>query len=374
MRLAARLRPADLPARVLLFVLLVLGACAPLAPRRGPATPLVPPEEAQAQVERLLPTRLADRAGWAADIRTAFTALGLPLDPRHLCAAIAVAEQESGLVADPPVPGLPRIARAEIDRRAAAFRVPRLVVSAALMTPSLDGTSYGERLEKVRTEGQLSAIFEEMAARVPLGGGFLATRNPVRTGGSMQVSIAFAEAEAKARTYPYPVATTIRREVFSRRGGLYFGIAHLLAYPADYPSDLYRFADYNAGRWASRNAAFQRALSRVSGIALVPDGDLLVEGTAPGATERAARAIAPRLGLDPEAAREDLDKGTGPGFLSTDLAKRVFAEADRMGPSPAPRAIVPTIRLAGPKISRPLTTAWFADRVADRQRACLARA
>src|SRR5690606_15817349 len=62
------------------------------------------PMATRATLERLLPDRLPDRDGWARDIERAFTALSLPADVEHLCAALAVTEQESSFRADPAVP------------------------------------------------------------------------------------------------------------------------------------------------------------------------------------------------------------------------------------------------------------------------------
>jgi len=143
------------------------------------------------------------------------------------------------------------------------------------MLTSSNGQSYSERIDHVKTEKQLSDLFEDFIGMVPMGKTFFADRNPVRTGGPMQVSVEFAEAHARQKPYPYPVDGSIRNEVFTRRGGMYFGIAHLFDYPAPYESPIYRYADFNAGHYASRNAAFQNAVALLTGISLTLDGDLL---------------------------------------------------------------------------------------------------
>lgn len=353
-------------------------ALAGCAVTTGPAQPPagLGPTQARALVEQLLPARTPDRAGWAADVQAALASLDVPSTPAHLCAVLAVAEQESGFQADPPVPGLPAIAWREIERRADDAGVPMLAVRAALALPSPDGRSYAERLDGVRTERQLSALFEDFIGMVPLGRRFLASRNPVRTGGPMQVSIAFAEQQAGPLHYPYPVDGSIRHEVFTRRGGLWFGAAHLLAYDAPYERLIYRFADFNAGRWASRNAAFQQALAVASGLPVTPDGDLLPADpdAPPGETERAARVLAARLGIADGALRRELARGEGAGFERSVLWQRVFEYAERLDGRPLPRAVLPRIELHSPKITRRLTTAWFAERVDERHRRCLARA
>ncbi|MEO6154170.1 MAG: DUF1615 family protein, partial [Thermomonas sp.] len=253
-------------------------------------TPQRKPEDVRAELRRKLPVSLADRAGWARDIQAAFAAQDIEPSSENLCAVLAVTEQESTYRVDPPVPGLAGIARREIDRRAAALHVPQIVVESALKFRSPDGRTFAERITALRTEQELSALFEEMAGRVPMGQRLFGRFNPIHTGGPMQVRIDFAARHA--RGYPYPIDGSIRREVFSRRGGLYFGIKHLLGYPADYPAMRYRFADFNAGWYASRNAAFQAAVTLVSGVKLALDGDLILHKVRRGESQAGATETA----------------------------------------------------------------------------------
>ncbi|HEX5307106.1 MAG TPA: DUF1615 domain-containing protein [Dyella sp.] len=334
------------------------------------------PARVRARIARVLPGGTDDRAGWARDITAAFAAQQIDPSASNLCAVIAVAGQESNFQSDPAVPGLGRIARAEIDRRASEHHVPQLLVRAALALHGPDGRSYADRIAAARTERELSRAYEDFIGMVPLGKRLFGDANPVHTGGPMQVSVDFAEQYAREHDYPYPVDGSIRHEVFSRRGGLYFGIAHLLGYPADYSSPLYRFADYNAGFYASRNAAFQNAVTRASGIPLDLDGDLVSYGGEWGArsnTELAVQTLAQRLDLSEGAIHRDLAKGETAAFADTKTYARVLALADRLQGRPLPRAMLPTIRLESPKITRKLTTAWFAQRVDSRYRSCMAR-
>ncbi|GAB2498933.1 DUF1615 domain-containing protein [Pseudoxanthomonas sangjuensis] len=347
----------------------LLAACAtqPRAPERTP-------DQAKAEILRKLPAGVADRRGWANDVYVALSSQDLAASSENICAVLAVTEQESTFQANPPVPNLGKVSREEIRRRAAAHHIPGFAVDAALLLKSPNGKRYGERIDAVRTEKELSGIFEDFLGSVPLGQRLFGGLNPVRTGGPMQVGIAFAE--ARADRYPYPVDGSIRHEVFTRRGGLYFGTMHLLGYPANYPSPLYRFADFNAGWYASRNAAFQAAVSRATGIGLALDGDLLVPGADlghPGATERAVRALGGRLGMDARAIRRALEKADAPAFEETGLYRQMFELAERAAGKPLPRAVLPGIKLESPKITRNLTTAWFANRVDTRWQRCMRR-
>ena len=159
---------------------------------------------------------------------------------------------------------------------------------------------------------------------------------------------------------------------------MYFGIAHLLDYPSSYERHIYRYADFNAGWYASRNAAFQAAVAAATGIPLALDGDLILHdagpGTRVGATEAAVRSLGSQIGMGDPQIRRALEQGDRFEFERTDLYRRVFALAEKMQGRPLPRALIPQIDLHSPKIQRKLTTEWFATRVEQRYRTCINKA
>ncbi len=105
-------------ATLLTSIVLVIAGCA------TPKTDLTTAQPAQirAEIVKLLPAQVSDRSGWANDMQVAFTSQDLAPTRENLCAVIAVIAQESSFQASPVIPGLPRIAHAEIDRPSAANR------------------------------------------------------------------------------------------------------------------------------------------------------------------------------------------------------------------------------------------------------------
>lgn len=346
----------------------------------SPPAPVPPfpayPNEAAARAlvqNKLLPASVRDKAGWSQEIVGAFTGLHLPYRADLLCAAMAVIEQESTWQADPVVPGLGEIVWKKIAEKAGGV-IPVAALKVAFLKPSATGESYTSRIDRLRTEKEMNALFEDMVADARRLGLPVNMKNPIRTGGPMQVSVEFAEEHVRAKGYPYPRKGSWRDEVFSRRGGLYFGIANLLDFPADYPDMRYRFADFNAGRYSSRNAAFQAVVSRLSGMKLALDGDLLIyrdgaPSSSTSSTQLALERLEGRLGMSRAEVSRDLRLEKTPAFSQSALYQKVFALAG----GHAARAVMPQIQLVSPKITRKLTTEWFADRVDGRYKACLAR-
>ncbi|MCC7249124.1 MAG: DUF1615 family protein, partial [Lysobacter sp.] len=93
-----------------------------------------------------------------------------------------------------------------------------------------------------------------------------------------------------------------------------------------------------------------------------------------GATEAAVRKLAGDLGMSNEDIHRELALGRRHAFERSDLYARVYEIADRRNGASLPRATLPRIRLHSPKITRKLTTEWFATRVEGRYRSCMTRA
>ena len=329
------------------------------------------PVDVASVVRQKMPASVKNREAWASALAKTFESQKLAPTQENICSVLAVAQQESNYQADPAVPGLNKIAWQEIDRRAERMHIPVFLVHTALKITSPNGKSYSERLDSVKTEKQLSAIFDDFISMVPMGQTLFGSLNPVHTGGPMQVSIAFAQAHTNG--YPWKMDGTVRQEVFTLRGGVWFGTYHLLNYPANYSASIYRFADFNAGWYASRNAAFQYAVSKATGIKLALDGDLIrYDSDEPGKTELAVRKLAGKLSMSDDEIHRQLKKGDSLAFEETALYNGVYKVAQQKTGKTLVKEMLPGIQLESPKITRNLTTAWFAKRVDDRRAKCMA--
>lgn len=371
-----------------------LAACAPRGTGTKPSVP-PPPSLGVAQVAALIPPKVKDREGWARDVLAALEAESLPPEPPAVCAVLAVIEQESGFQADPAVPGLAKLVRQRLDAEAGRLGVVGRTVLAEVLSAKAPGQSrtFDARLRAVRTERDLDRLFRDMLAHYEreypktyaamdlasalFGEEGLEARNPVTTAGSMQVSVRYAMEKAGEDADPVEV----RESLYTRAGGVRYGTARLLGFEAAYEAPLFRFADYNAGFYASRNAALQAQVSRLTGIPLATDGDLQrydKEGEPRDEDSQSLKALlafrqrhAPEL--SERRVRRDVRKEKEADFESTDTyaaVKRAYAR--ETGEAPV-YARLPDVTLKSPKLRGERTTAWFARSVDAHYQQCQAR-
>jgi len=396
-------RPLRLASPLVVFFVLslllgpALGAavgCA--APSRAAAEHPAAPALTASDIAARLPSRAKERLAWGEAIANALAANELPVDIPSSCSVIAVIDQESGFEVDPAVPGLAAVAKARIDHFKAKLGplgdplVERLLSGRA----PRDARSFQHRLDTVRTERDVDVLFRDLLAfyevnhpilfRTAAWAGRLSDReladlNPVTTAGSMQVSVRFAEDWARSHEGPSQVAG-VRDALYTRAGGVYYGTARLLGHPDRYDSPLFRFADYNAGLYSSRNAAVQAELVRLTGQPLALDGDLLSyakDGTpneATSASERAFLAFVQRHAptLSPADVRRDLLAEKTLAFEDTPTYRALLAAAARNGKA-SDYAILPQVAITSPKFAGTRSTAWFARSVERRYEACVGR-
>lgn len=340
-------------------------------------------------------SNVADPQGWAIDLLDVLRTQSLPASRENICSAIAVIAQESGFVADPSVPGLGSLAEKSLQTKLG--RIPilgRVALNFLETSPSLGG-SYMARIRAAKTERDLDmtyrSIVDDAGKRSSLSllvqsgllNQMIEDRNDINTIGSMQVSVRFALAKARESRYlPMNLADVyaVRDDLYTRHGGMLYGVLQLLGYESGYNKKVYRFADYNAGRYASRNAAFQKIISVLSKIKLATDGDLLLYNkdqqpiAKVSSTEAALRALIKKfnLSIDDKNLRADLSKEKSAEFPATQTYLQIRELYARTSKQPMAFAEIPAIELNSPKIRHRMTTRNFAESVDRRYKSCVA--
>ena len=354
------------------------------------------------QIKQLLPPRINERSAWAKDIFDITEQLDIPQTKENICSIVAVADQESNFVADPQVAGLGEKAVKEVEDRLDEKFKDKLgdAIGGTLAgyfqevlknQPSPDN-NYLSQMRRVKTERQLDELYREIfsymskhyhvsaltgAAKL-VGQDFAEKLNPVTTLGSMQVHIGYAR-EHKRQSGNI---AALRSDLYSRYGGLYYGIHRLMMYPADYNKAIYRFADYNSGMYSSRNAAFQSMLNALTNTKLDLDGDLLLytkDGSIRSTISQSERELTSvfasnNMLVTPRQIRTDLKKEKKKDFEDTATYRAVTKlYQEKMAKEPM-YAIMPEVVISGPKLSRDYNTNWFATRVNGRYQSCMQRA
>jgi hypothetical protein len=202
--------------------------------------------------------------------------------------------------------------------------------------------------------------------------------NPITTAGCMQVKVDLAEKHARDEGIDDAL---VRDALYTRAGCLHYGTERLLDWDAGYDAPRYRFADYNAGFYASRNAAFQEQVAAIAGNPLALDGDLLryTDAGRPASeasqTLTAVRAVVAKHGLELSDGRveRDLAKEKSRAFEETETYLRVRALYEQKTKKKVTYARLPDVTLDSFKLSGKKTTAWFAESVERRYQSCLKR-
>jgi len=354
----------------------------------GIAARAAPAELAVAEIATHLPASVDDRHGWAADIASALGAIGQRTDLATVCSVVAVTQVASGFEADRRLDlQAPYDFAALLERQFGPLRAELLRGALRLPDPR-SGESFFLRFQRARTEGDIDRAYRDLVlawgARSPLLVGLadsagrwldgvgLADLDPVATLGPMQVSARWAARVMGTRV----LDPDLRALVSSRRGGLLFGSARLLGWPNHYARRRFVFADYNAGPFSSRNAAFQSALADLTGIELPLDGDLLSyrpDGTprSDSRTLAALRLFARGARIDPAGLRHDLALEKKLEFESTPTWRAVLAAWSEKAGHPAVEARIPQVRVPSKHMPLPSSVSGYVQRVLGVYRACL---
>ncbi len=339
----------------------------------------------------------------------AFFELRVPCDDKAFAALVVTAIQmESGVRADPPLenPDLAALFRFQLER----FRHRNPISGKVLDYSEVDEAMRKKlradtRRGHVRTERALVRYVEQDLRGwledylreqylVPEGVARFAAENaltnPVVTIGPMQVNLHKAYGNARRRGEPVDSPRVMRRLLLADETALAQGLKEgtyqlwriFRYYRRRLPAReavRYTAADYNAGEFSSRNAAFQQRVARLTGFDLALDGDLLLyDGGYPAArasnTEAAVIALLRRYAAPK--IRRDLLLEKEEAFGATETWKRVCRRFRRETQSECRVAVLPvgaandTARV---KLGRTYTPANYARATVGRWNRNLAR-
>lgn len=327
-------------------------------------------------VALLIPARVTNRDVWAQDIMGIFKAENLAASPENVCSVLAVVQQESGYNPKPKDVNMRRTLDRAIKAKFGAAGALGIKTLLAAKQDEVRKISYWQRIENAKSEYDVDQVLREYTAKFGVSG-IYGKHEFFTTVGSMQVSVRFAQDQPMLQGKD---EWQIREFLYTRYGGMYFGTLRLLGYPAGYDKPIYRFADYNVGMYASRNAAIQQQVAKLTVRRLVLDGDLLRYGKNGaavkeiGESEWAIIYLAGKYApsLDSRSIRNDLLLEKTMAFENTAtylMVKRAYQS--RYGS--APYARLPEVEIKSPKITSKMTTASFAQAVNKKYVKCLGR-
>ncbi|NTW75202.1 MAG: DUF1615 family protein [Chlorobiaceae bacterium] len=326
----------------------------------------------QSQITKLVLTakpgnKSAD--AWATAIRESLQELGQPIDKEHVCAVLAVITQESGVSVSPKNRNMADILRKKISMFD-SNKLLRYIIQTRLDHVAANGKTFRENMDSIASEQDFELWYHEFTSSEITKPILLVFDKDiddlVTTIGSMQVSVKFAE------NYPKKPANagggTIREVLYTCKGGVFYGTAYMLDYRHHYDDWKYVFADFNAGRYASRNAGFQKMLSRLSRKRIDLDGDLLSYEEGNDSRSETYDTFVELLkqrgeDVDEGKIRKEFEQEKEYDFEKTD-SYRILSEMYQKKYGEPIYATLPEIKLSSPKFtSRNLSTKWYAMRV-----------
>jgi len=337
---------------------------------------------------------------WSTELRNALEANHLESSHENICAMIAIINQVSSFESSPRI--------ASLSDKALREHMAKLVATLSLRhhtvasfeawlkhKPSIKN-NYWRRLRTAKTQQVLDITYRKIIAdQVFLPDtkanvlqdnaqlrDIIEDNNSIKTIGAMQVRVSFVvsiEEQRLKRALTLAEIWAIRDQLYTGKGGMYYGALLLLAYDGGYDKKLYRFADFNAGRYASRNAGFQATVAALLDKPVTTDGDLLIydkQGIPTNTvsnSEKAINAVIQKyhLSLTTAQIHADLLQEKQSNFQRTPTYLAITQQYQQLTHKPVLFALVPNIVLAGEKTIPRLSTDKFTKMVNNRYQQCL---